>query len=254
MYDPEHDMFPRIQTNDELEEHLKLLIKKNNLLFTGWEMRVGDEEDEDYESISYAIPIVFQNFETIIIIDRGEFFNITLFTEKKDRNDYCMHIEFWWKKKKLIGYVASINARTPCKIPADKKGIYLISLADAIIKSLGVQYGLIEDGTEISCGKENDISLNVYRIFQGKDSWYSNFGFDHGHKKERNELIEKFKNTPIKSLLNIMNENESISDFMIRLYESSDCKRYKFFKDWIFSEYNTDREMRNFEILKKTYY
>ena len=57
-----------------------------------------------------------------------------------------------------------------------------------------------------------------------------------------------------KDILTLPNDNESISDFMIRLYETSNCEQYGVYANFLTDKYKLDKTQELFIHLKKSYY
>ena len=98
----------------------------------------------------------------------------------EDTQTPCMMLRFEYARP----HICSIDLiqHSDCIVPETRTGTWLVQLADNIARSLGAQRAVLDDGAYIRVvtadNTELDIDLAILRLFEGRDTWYSSFGFN----------------------------------------------------------------------------
>lgn len=122
------------------------------------------------------------NLEVLQLSHKGKMF-ITFILDKKH---VCTHMlntdtsldscaEFYVKYKKIM-YVNWVTPTAPCGY--NISGNEVLEALQSFAQKLGMKYIVLEDGSNVSCGKENFfISLRFYKLLSQGKTWYESKGF-----------------------------------------------------------------------------
>lgn len=220
-WNPEVDKWPRTNKMEDITGHLYYLLDN-----------YSDGDIDSTPNLSYkgTVNIVFKGHSSYINITirsgisiinlTGEYPPIRGIGGQAAVHHPCMTMRF----DRLGCTIDIIRVLPTCPIPSTRSGTWLMELADTIADALGCAKANLTDESHITCGNEY-ISLPVLRLFEGRDTWYSNFGFYHAYREEWLTLMDHFSTTLANEYF-MIDTNETVSEYMVRLYRSGDCVIY----------------------------
>lgn len=213
------------------------------------------EDKVDFIENDYIIEYTFQDVVTDLLI-KYENAKYEIKISNKDNDDEpCLHLILYEKNNIIYGDVSYINANSKyCKIPNHRAGTWMMNLVVDLIDKLDIKVSKLEDASRLKCINNNRYALlSMIRIYEGKRSWYENFGYHldfpniNLDEQTYNYYINTLINIPMTLIIDEMNksdydfpifhlaqkvllkyppeEHETLGVYMFKLW-NNDCSSY----------------------------
>lgn len=221
MYNPEYHKFEKVTTLKKFERNIENLITCS----------ISNIQRPLDWTKSYAIPLTFKNFETVIIVSKHkDSFEINIVNKK---GKYCLEFIIMVQKSNVYGYLDMVKVLPNCIIPSSKSGTWMVNLVSALGKSLGLYYIELVDRAKVKNKDHIEEKLWLIRVYSGKySSWYEEFGyrFVKNHNVENSmKALHDLKILFMKKDFPEITKNTKLGPFALKLWNSPQKIYEKFY-------------------------
>ena len=198
---------------NEIYNNLKLFLGEPNLNFS-----------KNVYDVKYEYNGHITTLEVSYKTEPYEYYRIVIANSEKT-NEPCLDLRIKEQDGKIVGYVYFIRSLQSCNIPEKRGGSWIMMMVTDLLCKLGVTTATLVDDSLMDCNGEDGIvkvKFPILRIYQGKMSWYKEFGYKPNFKTQRlfskkysnytysNYLqdIQKFVNIDMDVIINTLNNSE----------------------------------------------
>ena len=209
----------------------------------------------------------FQDFTTWIRIEKQKDGGYIIVLPNQESRLPCMELligSVFTDDAKCIGSVEFISSNQDCQIPKQRAGTWLMSLAEYIFDQLDMSYRELEDKSWLRCD-ENTVSLRMLRIYELKDSWYTNFGYKNTFEPVYSQVVDDYRYLSMKDISDniekVINnrhlkthrvqhiltkikpeDDEYLGQYMLRLWYDN-CQEYEIFEEFLHKSSQLDKSL-----------
>src|SRR3972149_2742729 len=150
-------------------------IKQKLELFISKYLRI---QNVNLDEESYEVPYIFRGFKTMLYVVKTEGSDYEIYIQDlRDRELFCLHLFInSMDCQAILEYIRTEGRK--CPIPKERGGTWIMELVDKLMCEIGIEYIKLVDASEIICPIDNQtVDLTMLRLYQGRRSWYENFGY-----------------------------------------------------------------------------